>query len=93
MLYVGGGCLDASPELREFVQKTGIPVASTFMGLGAFPDNDKLGLQVFASCDRLHCAMCVVCLDYLDYLAATRIGSHSQAAPSLVFILYMFEHA
>ena len=60
VLYVGGGCLDASPELREFVQKTGIPVASTFMGLGAFPDNDKLGLQVFASCDQLHCAMCAV---------------------------------
>lgn len=46
VLYVGGGCLDASPELREFVKRTGIPVASTFMGLGAFPDNDKLGLQV-----------------------------------------------
>lgn len=48
MLYVGGGCLDASPELREFVKRTGIPVASTFMGLGAFPDSDKLGLQVSA---------------------------------------------
>ena len=46
MLYVGGGCLDASKELREFVAKTGIPVASTLMGLGAFPDSDELALQV-----------------------------------------------
>ena len=46
VLYVGGGCLDASRELREFVAKTGIPVASTLMGLGAFPDSDDLALQV-----------------------------------------------
>lgn len=46
VLYVGGGCLDASRELREFVQKTGIPVASTLMGLGVFPDSDDLALQV-----------------------------------------------
>jgi len=37
MLYVGGGCLDASKELREFVEATGIPVAQTLKGLGAFP--------------------------------------------------------
>lgn len=46
VLYVGGGCLDASRELREFVKKTGIPVASTLMGLGVFPDSDELALQV-----------------------------------------------
>ena len=46
MLYVGGGCLDASRELREFVKKTNIPVASTLMGLGVFPDSDDLALQV-----------------------------------------------
>jgi len=41
-LYVGGGCLHASEELREFVRLTGIPVASTLMGLGAFPGGDEL---------------------------------------------------
>ncbi|DBA69448.1 hypothetical protein WJX79_010912 [Trebouxia sp. C0005] len=46
VLYVGGGCLDSSKELREFVAKTGIPVASTLMGLGAFPDSDALALQM-----------------------------------------------
>ena len=35
VLYVGGGCLDAAPELRAFVERTGIPVAQTLMGLGA----------------------------------------------------------
>lgn len=49
VLYVGGGCLDASRELREFVKKTGIPVASTLMGLGVFPDSDDLALQVCSS--------------------------------------------
>ena len=46
MLYVGGGCLEASQELREFVDRTGIPVASTLMGLGVFPDSDDRALQV-----------------------------------------------
>lgn len=50
VLYVGGGCLDASRELREFVKKTGIPVASTLMGLGVFPDSDDLALQVCPPC-------------------------------------------
>jgi len=54
VLYVGGGCLDSSKELREFVAKTGIPVASTLMGLGAFPDSDALALQV--------CPCCPLCL-------------------------------
>ena len=46
VLYVGGGCLDASAELREFVQRTGVPVAATLMGLGTFPEDHELALQV-----------------------------------------------
>ena len=46
VLYVGGGCLDASEELRAFVKRTGIPVAQTLMGLGAYPETDELALQV-----------------------------------------------
>jgi acetolactate synthase-1/2/3 large subunit len=46
VLYVGGGCLDASEELREFVRHTGIPVAQTLMGLGTFPASDPLALQM-----------------------------------------------
>ena len=43
-LYVGGGILSAgaSDELREFAKLTGVPVASTLMGLGAFdPDHPQ----------------------------------------------------
>ncbi|KAI9173895.1 hypothetical protein LWI28_008324 [Acer negundo] len=46
VLYVGGGCLNSSEELRRFVELTGIPVASTLMGLGAYPLTDKLSLQM-----------------------------------------------
>ncbi|KAM7467368.1 hypothetical protein LguiB_014930 [Lonicera macranthoides] len=46
VLYVGGGCLNSSEELREFVEHTGIPVASTLMGLGAYPCSDELSLQM-----------------------------------------------
>ncbi|CAH1423172.1 unnamed protein product [Lactuca virosa] len=46
VLYTGGGCLDSSVELRRFVELTGIPVASTLMGLGAFPASDDLSLQM-----------------------------------------------
>ncbi|KAG7667139.1 hypothetical protein KSW81_000881 [Nannochloris sp. 'desiccata'] len=46
VLYVGGGCVDASEELKEFVRHTGIPVAQTLMGLGSFPEQDPLALQM-----------------------------------------------
>mgnify|MGYP001807318534 CR=1 FL=1 len=40
VIYYGGGCLDAQAELREFAARTGIPLASTFMGLGVVPSTD-----------------------------------------------------
>jgi acetolactate synthase-1/2/3 large subunit len=48
VLYVGGGCIlsDASEELREFALKTGIPVAMTVMGLGAFPGDHEQSLHM-----------------------------------------------
>ncbi|CAI0446519.1 unnamed protein product [Linum tenue] len=46
VLYVGGGCLNSSQELSKFVELTGIPVASTLMGLGAFPVSDELSLSM-----------------------------------------------
>lgn len=46
VLYVGGGCLNSSKELRRFVELTGIPVASTLMGLGSFPCSDALSLHM-----------------------------------------------
>ncbi|XP_065854633.1 acetolactate synthase 1, chloroplastic-like [Euphorbia lathyris] len=46
VLYVGGGCLNSGEELRKFVDLTGIPVASTLMGLGVFPLNHELSLEM-----------------------------------------------
>jgi acetolactate synthase I/II/III large subunit len=48
LVYCGGGVIsaNASEELREFVRITGIPVTMTLMGLGAFPANDPLALDM-----------------------------------------------
>jgi acetolactate synthase-1/2/3 large subunit len=47
MLYVGGGIIsgDASKELLEFVELTKIPVATTLMGIGCFPETHPLSLK------------------------------------------------
>ena len=46
IIYCGGGTVSsgASEELREFVKKTGIPVAMTLQGLGAIPSDHYLAL-------------------------------------------------
>lgn len=41
VVYVGGGCLNSSEQLRKFVELTGVPVASTLMGLGCYPASDE----------------------------------------------------
>lgn len=46
VLYVGGGCVDSGDEIRELVARTGIPVCQTLMGLGSFPEQDPLSLQM-----------------------------------------------
>jgi acetolactate synthase-1/2/3 large subunit len=47
MIYCGGGIIsgDASEELLEFVERTGIPVATTLMGIGCFPETHPLSLK------------------------------------------------
>ncbi|MBU1090773.1 MAG: biosynthetic-type acetolactate synthase large subunit [Candidatus Omnitrophica bacterium] len=46
VLYVGGGVITsgASEELLQLAEKAGIPVTTTFMGLGAFPGTHELSL-------------------------------------------------
>lgn len=43
VLYVGGGVhkAGAAPELREFAEMTGIPVVTTLMARGTFPDSHR----------------------------------------------------
>ncbi len=49
VLYTGGGIITgrAHEELREFAELTGIPVATTLMGLGGFPEDHPLSLRWF----------------------------------------------
>lgn len=44
VLYIGGGVIkaDASTELVEFAEQTGVPVVTTLMARGAFPDSHPL---------------------------------------------------
>jgi acetolactate synthase I/II/III large subunit len=46
IIYCGGGVISsgAAEELREFVNKTGIPIAMTLQGLGAMPSDHYLSL-------------------------------------------------
>ena len=47
MIYCGGGVIagNASAELLEFVERTQIPVATTLMGIGCFPESHPLSLK------------------------------------------------
>ena len=47
MIYCGGGVItaEASKELAEFAERSQIPVATTLMGIGCFPENHPLSLK------------------------------------------------
>ncbi len=49
VLYTGGGIIsaEASEDLKVFVEHTQIPVASTLMGVGSFPESHPLSLKWF----------------------------------------------
>jgi acetolactate synthase I/II/III large subunit len=59
MIYAGGGIIsaDAAAELLEFAERSQIPVATTLMGIGGFPEKHPLSLKwlgmhgtVYANC-------------------------------------------
>jgi acetolactate synthase I/II/III large subunit len=49
VLYAGGGIIsaEANAELKAFAEKTNIPVATTLMGVGGFPETHPLSMQWF----------------------------------------------
>ena len=49
VIYAGGGIIsaDAAHELKAFAEKANIPVATTLMGVGAFPETHPLSMQWF----------------------------------------------
>jgi acetolactate synthase-1/2/3 large subunit len=48
VIYAGGGIItaNANEALRTLVKKTGIPITTTVMGLGAYPSTDRLSLDM-----------------------------------------------
>ncbi len=46
VIYAGGGVISssASSELRRFIEKTRIPITTTLMGKGVYPEDDELHL-------------------------------------------------
>ncbi len=48
VIYAGGGIIagDASAELTELAHKAQIPVTTTLMGIGGFPETDPLALRM-----------------------------------------------
>ena len=49
VLYAGGGIIsaEAHKDLKAFAEKTNIPVATTLMGVGGFPEKHPLSMQWF----------------------------------------------
>ncbi|MBN2078587.1 MAG: biosynthetic-type acetolactate synthase large subunit [Spirochaetes bacterium] len=48
VIYAGGGVVisNAWEDLREFVAKTRIPVTTTLLGMGVYPETDPLSLEM-----------------------------------------------
>ena len=48
IIYAGGGVLiaDASRELKQLIEKTSIPITTTLLGLGCFPETHPLSLKM-----------------------------------------------
>ncbi|MBT0654258.1 biosynthetic-type acetolactate synthase large subunit [Geomobilimonas luticola] len=46
LIYVGGGVVlaNGAEELTDLARKLGVPVTTTLMGLGSFPENDPLSV-------------------------------------------------
>ncbi len=49
VLYAGGGIIsaEAHADLKAFAEKTNVPVATTLMGVGGFPETHPLSMQWF----------------------------------------------
>ena len=57
LIYVGGGAIlsDVGEDLIKFAEKLDAPVASTLMGLGAFPNGHPLHLGLIGMHGRFEC--------------------------------------
>jgi acetolactate synthase-1/2/3 large subunit len=72
VLYVGGGVIasDAHEELRTLAELTQIPVTTTLMGLGAFPSDHPLALDMLGMHGTYYANMAVHHSDLLIAVGA-----------------------
>ena len=81
-LYTGGGIIsgNADKELLAFAELTGIPVATTLMGLGSFPESHPQSLRWFG----MHGTVAgnwAVCESDLLIVAGARFDDRITGAP------------
>ncbi len=72
VIYVGGGVIlgNAAPELTALAKRLGIPVTTTLMGLGSFPEDDSLSLGLLGMHGTYYANMAVSHCDVLIAVAA-----------------------
>ncbi|MEX2657126.1 MAG: biosynthetic-type acetolactate synthase large subunit [Balneolales bacterium] len=72
LLYVGGGAImgDAHKEVAELAHKCNIPVTTTLMGLGAFPESDPLSVGMLGMHGTWYANMAIQKCDLLIAVGA-----------------------
>ena len=67
MIFAGGGVIlsKASRELTELARKTRIPVTTSLMGLGAFPETDPLSLGMIGMHGTYRANLCTSACDLM----------------------------
>ncbi len=72
LLYVGGGAImgDAHKEVIELARKCNIPVTTTLMGLGAFPESDPLSVGMLGMHGTWYANMAIQKCDVLIAVGA-----------------------
>lgn len=72
LLYVGGGTVmgDACKEVTEIARKCRIPVTTTLMGLGAFPESDPLSVGMLGMHGTWYANMAIQKCDVLIAVGA-----------------------
>jgi acetolactate synthase I/II/III large subunit len=72
VIYAGGGAIasGAHDEIYELATKCNIPVTTTLMGLGAFPENHKLSLKMLGMHGTAYANLAMVHADLILALGA-----------------------
>ena len=72
VLYVGGGAIasGAGKQVRALARKANIPVTTTLMALGAFPEDDPLSLQMLGMHGTVYANYAVTHADLLIAVGA-----------------------